>query len=143
MSVLVDTSIWSVALRRHGARLAGVERAAVAEWSALVTEGRACLMGPIRHEILSGIRSNSQFELLKNRLEPFPNQAVLDADYVEAADLFNRCRRQGLSGTPIDLLICAAAIRLNFAVFSLDGDFRNAARLLPLRLHEPRAMLEY
>lgn len=142
MSVLVDTSIWSVALRRHGAPLARVERAAVAEWSALVTEGRACLMGPIRQEILSGIRSNSQFALLKSRLEPFPNQAVLDEDYVEAADLFNRCRRQGLSSTPIDLLICAVAIRLKLPVFSLDSDFRNAAQLLPLRLHNPRAVLD-
>lgn len=138
MSVLVDTSVWSIALRRRRERLAEGEREAVAEWSSLVREGRARLIGPIRQEILSGIRNHSQFALLRKRLEPFPNLAVLDSDYLEAAELFNRCRRQGVSGTSIDLLICAVAIRLNLAVFSLDGDFRSAARLLPLRLHAPR-----
>jgi predicted nucleic acid-binding protein len=138
VSVLVDTSVWSVALRRRRERLAEVERDTVAEWSSLVREGRAGLIGPIRQEILSGIRNSSQFELLRARLEPFPNLAVLDADYIEAADLFNRCRRHGVSSTPIDMLICAVAIRLDLPVFSLDGDFRNAARLLAFRLHEPR-----
>jgi hypothetical protein len=138
MSVLVDTSVWSVALRRRRERLAEVERDTVAEWSSLVREGRAGLIGPIRQEILSGIRNSSQFELLRARLEPFPNLAVLDADYIEAAGLFNRSRRHGVSSTPFDMLIGAVAIRLDLPVFSLDGDFRNAARLLPFRLHEPR-----
>jgi hypothetical protein len=138
VSVLVDTSIWSVALRRRRERLQTAERAAVTEWSALVREGRACLMGPIRQEILSGVRTDSQFDLLRTRLEPFPNLAVLDTDYVEAARLYNRCRRHGLSGTPIDLLICTVAIRLNLPVFSLDSDFYNAARWAPIRIHEPR-----
>jgi hypothetical protein len=141
VKVIVDTSIWSIALRRQRTRLSESERAAVAEWSALVAEGRACLIGPIRQEILSGMRDHAQFEVLKNRLQPFPSQPVADTDYIDAADLFNRCRRQGLSGTPIDLLICAVAIRLELAVFSLDNDFRNAARLLPLRLHKPRTVL--
>jgi predicted nucleic acid-binding protein len=105
-----------------------------------VRDGRACLIGPIRQEILSGIRSEPQLDLLRTRLEPFPNLTIEDIDYIDAARFYNRCRRRGVSGTPIDMLICAVAIRLDLPIFTLDGDFRNAARLLPLRLHAPRAV---
>ena len=53
MNVLVDTSVWSLALRRTSP---SGESVAILE--ALVEEGRAVLMGAIRQELLSGLRRN-------------------------------------------------------------------------------------
>ena len=68
MNVLVDTSVWSLALRRTSV----VGDPAKIELEQLVEDGRAAIIGPIREEILSGIRTATQFELLRNHLRAFP-----------------------------------------------------------------------
>ena len=95
------------------------------------------MIGPIRQELLSGIRSEEQFTHLESALEAFPDEALETEDYVEAARFFNLCRSRGVTPAHIDLLICATAIRRKWAVFSLDADFQRYARILPLRLHGP------
>ena len=67
MSVLVDTSVWSLALRR-GVPQDGAE---VRELQELLQEGRVAMMGPIRQELLSGIRGEAQFRQLRVRLRAF------------------------------------------------------------------------
>ena len=62
MSVLIDTPIWSLSLRRKATKLGPSERAMVEEWKDLVREGRAHLSGAIRQEVLSGIRDARTFE---------------------------------------------------------------------------------
>ncbi len=132
---LVDTSVWSLALRRRPGSLNPQQRRIVGEWSDLVREGRVQLIGLIRQEILSGVRLKQQFDELADRLAAFPDTAIETADYVEAARFFNLCRERGVTGAPVDLLICAVAARLNWAIFSLDHDFERFAKLLPIRLH--------
>ena len=61
MKVLVDTSIWSLALRRHGA-ISQEDQALVNGLSELINEVRVALIGPIRQELLSGISNQTQFE---------------------------------------------------------------------------------
>ncbi|MFO7766132.1 MAG: hypothetical protein R6V33_06850 [Pelovirga sp.] len=53
MNVLVDTCIWSLALRRKKSE----QDAVVNELGELISEGRAQLIGPIRQELLSGIKN--------------------------------------------------------------------------------------
>ena len=55
MNVLVDTSIWSLALRQNIESLNTTEKFLVAELSELIREGRARLIGLVRRELLSGI----------------------------------------------------------------------------------------
>src|SRR5262249_53327082 len=62
LMVLVDTSIWSLALRRRPAALTLAEEGVVDEWTGLVSEGLAGLIGPIRQEILSGVKRVEVFE---------------------------------------------------------------------------------
>ena len=83
MRVLVDTSVWSLALRRKPADLNPEERQIVAEWSDLVRDGRVQVIGPIRQEILSGIRDRGQFEALQRRLSAFPDAQIKTADCVQ------------------------------------------------------------
>lgn len=135
--VLVDTSVWSLALRRKPEQLSPQERFLAAEWSELVREGRVEMIGPIRQELLSGLRHKQQFALLEERLSVFPDTTIETADYLEAARFFNLLRVGGVTGTPIDLLICAVAGRREWAIFTLDADFERYARILPIRLHRP------
>lgn len=133
--VLVDTSVWSLALRRRSHHLSAAERRTVDEWMELVRSGRIRLAGPIRQELLSGIRSETQFDRLDAALRAFPDEKLETEDYVEAARCFNFCRSRGVAATHIDLLLCAAAMRRDWSIFSIDADFRRYARVLPLRLH--------
>lgn len=139
MTVLVDTSVWSLALRRRPEDLSAAQHLAVAEWSELVREGRIQLIGPIRQELLSGLRHKRQFALLERRLWAFPDIPIETADYVEAAAFFNLLRDRGITGAPTDLLICAVAHRRQWAIFALGEDFERYARILPIRLHSVAA----
>jgi len=106
MKVLVDTSIWSMALRRA----TGSASADVGELRNLIRDHRVQMIGPIRQEILSGIRSESQFRRLQHHLASFPDLSILTEDYVTAARFFNLCRSKGIQGSNTDLLICAVAV---------------------------------
>lgn len=132
MKVLVDTSVWSLVLRRKPR----VENAwATAAMASLVEDGRVAMIGPVRQELLSGIKEPKQFEWLREHLHPFPDTNLTTADYEEAAAFFNRCRAKGIQGANIDFLICAAAVRNDFAIFTTDGDFTHFATVLPITLH--------
>jgi hypothetical protein len=138
MSVLIDTPIWSLALRRKAAKLGPDDRDRVEEWKDLVREGRAHLSGAIRQEILSGIREARQFEDLRERLAAFDDVPAEREDHERAAAFFNACRAKGVSPTAIDMLICALAARHGLAVFTIDRDFARYATILPIMLHDSR-----
>ncbi len=134
MNVLVDTSVWSLALRRRQPE----ETPPVRELRELVLEGRAQIIGPVRQEVLSGIRAQAQFRRLRAALRAFPDLDVSSGDFERAAALFNRCRQRGIQGSNTDLLICAVAERLRFPILTTDLDFSHFAEHFPVRLHELR-----
>lgn len=135
MRALVDTTIWSLALRRRSRSLSSRERKLVAEWRRLVVEGLATIVGPIRQEILSGVRQREDFDRLRMHLAGFDCLAVELDDYDQAASFYNTLRANGVAGSAVDLLICAIGHRCDLPVFTTDADFRRYARHLPLRLH--------
>ena len=134
MRVLVDTSIWSLALRR-ASRAGG---ATVAELTELISEDRVVMLGAIRQELLSGINSQQDFRRLRDHLRAFPDESATTADHELAADSYNRCRAQGVQGSNTDFLLCAVAQRGGFSIFTTDKDFGRFAVVLPVQLHEPR-----
>ena len=137
MNVLVDTSIWSLALRRSSRQRSKAERRLERELASLITQARVVLIGPIRQEILSGVQSDVIFEQLRQYLEHFHDEVLTKDDYVEAARCYNLARAAGITGSAVDVLICAAAVRRNLAVFTSDADFDGYALHYPLRLHQP------
>ena len=123
MKVLVDTSIWSLALRRKGgpATLNEVEKRLVALLVEAIRDGRALVAGPVRQEVLSGIASQEQFAEVKSRLDPFPDQPIASEDYIEAARLYNLCRRRGVACGAVDMLLCALAFRNEWTILARDA----------------------
>jgi hypothetical protein len=132
----VDTTIWSLALRRQ--HRGPQEQKLVNELSELIKELRAVLIGPVRQEVLSGIPDPANFEVVRRHLVAFDDLPMVQADYEEAARVFNACRKKGVQGSHVDFLICAVAIRHTAAVFTTDNDFTNYAKHLDLELHKPR-----
>jgi len=134
VNVIVDTSVWSLALRRGAPRETPYEL----ELAELVREGRVLIAGPIRQELLSGVRASEQYKTLRDRLRVFPDVALGTSDYEEAASCFNRCRAKGVQGSNTDFLLCAVALRLRAAILTTDKHFDHYARILGIKLHGPR-----
>ena len=133
MSVLVDTAVWSQALRRRASAPALHAKAL----RQLIEEGRVRLIGPIRQELLSGIAQPHQFDRLQAYLQAFPDEPILTIDFESAARKFNTCRAKGVQGSHIDFLICAVASRLGDDIYTTDKDFIRFAKHLPIRLYAP------
>ena len=138
MNVLVDTSVWSLAVRRKPGDLSVAERSTVAELEELIAEGRVRITGAIRQELLSGIKLHQQFERLRAFLAAYTDEPVATADYEAAAKAGNDCRGKGIVVSPIDILICAIATDRGWSIYSTDPDFANYAKVLPMRLHSAR-----
>jgi predicted nucleic acid-binding protein len=134
MNVVVYTSVWSLALRRH--RSSGAPEAL--ELAELIQEGRAAILGPVRQELLSGVPGQQQYQTLREYLRAFPDVILEAEDYEIAASFFNRCRAKGVQGSNTDFLICAAAARRRLGILTTDADFPRFAKLLPIGLHSPR-----
>jgi predicted nucleic acid-binding protein len=135
MRVLIDTSVWSLALRRKSADLSGGEQSLVNQLRNLIREGRVQLPGVVRQEVLSGIRYPEQFEKIRAFLRPFPDEPLDIEDYEMAAQVSNTCRAKGIAVSGVDALICAIALRKDSPIFTTDSDFKHYARILALRFH--------
>ena len=112
MKLLVDTSVWSLALRRRpSAVLSAQEKRLTAILTEAITDGRVAMIGPIRQELLSGVNEQAQFNRLRSALRAFRDEGIVTVDYEEAARLYNLCRSRGVECGPVDILICALAWR--------------------------------
>jgi predicted nucleic acid-binding protein len=135
--VLVDTPIWSLVFRRRTDRLSAADRQHVDEWTALIQQCRMLLVGPVRQEVLSGIRDGQPFDQLRLALRAFPDEALSVEDFEEAARVGNVCRAAGVAGSTVDYLLCGVALRRDAAIYTTDRDFGAYARHVSLRLHHP------
>ena len=129
--ILVDTCIWSLALRGKFPRDTTIAN----QLTELIHIEKVKIIGPIRQEILSGYSDFKQYTTLKNKLKYFPNISIIDNDYIIAAEFSNLCRQNGIQGSHIDFIICAVAHRLNMDIFTTDKDFIFYSKLLPITLY--------
>ncbi len=132
MSVLVDTSVWSMVLRRSHAP----DETVSGSLRNLILGRRVEIIGPIRQELLSGVREEAQFKKLQKHLAAFPDLALETDDYVMAAKFFNLCRIKGVQGSNTDFLICAVAVRRQLSIYAVDQDFLHFAKYLPIMLYK-------
>ncbi len=134
MKVLVDTSVWSLALRRERPADDGLVR----ELIELIDEQRVVMIGPVRQELLSGIRGEAHFNKLRDHLRAFPDLPLTSADFESAAGYFNLCRTKGMQGSNTDFLLCAVAVNHGLTLLTADLDFTRFAEIVPISLHRVR-----
>jgi predicted nucleic acid-binding protein len=133
MKVIVDTCIWSEAFRKTRKQN---NTNIINELTELIRDERVILLGSIRQELLSGIKSKNDYNILKYKLRSFENEKLYEEDYEEAAKLFNKCRAKGIQGSNTDFLICAVALRRNYEIFSTDNDFKYFSKYIKIKLYK-------
>src|ERR1700759_2234555 len=101
MMGLVDTSVWSLALRRKQADLSPAEEKLKISLQELVQDGRAQIVGPVRQELLSGIRADEASRKVREILRAFDDPLLQVEDYEEAARIKHVCRARGTAGSPV------------------------------------------
>ena len=131
MKVLIDTSVWSLAFRKS--EKTESEVGIIEFLSELIRDTNVIIIGPIRQEILSGISVKSKFDELKSKLSIFKDQQLFSKDHELAAEYYNLCRSKGIQGSHIDFLICAFAINNDYAILTLDKDFPNYKKYIPIK----------
>jgi len=105
----------------------------------LIREASVQMAGPIRQEILSGIRDHTQFLVLRDRMREFPDILITSDDHERAAEMFNRLRAKGVQGSNTDFLLCALSESNSMPIFTTDEDFTLFKKYLPIKLHKPRS----
>jgi predicted nucleic acid-binding protein len=126
----IVASSWPLLRRSRRARLSQEEQRVVAHLGEAIREGRVMMLGPIRQEILSGIREKAQFAKTERLLEPFPDEMLETPDYAEAARLFNLCRDHGVQCGPVEMLLCAAAARRGCEILTSDQGLLRCVEIL-------------
>jgi len=130
MKILVDSSVWSLALRRNAP-----DPMAAKALSSIILASQVVIIGPIRQEVLSGISNEAVFSRLKSTLEHFDDLSIGTFDYETAARFNNICRKNGVQGSHIDFLICAVAVNNGLHILSFDRDFELFAKYLSIQLY--------
>jgi predicted nucleic acid-binding protein len=131
VNLLVDTSVWSLALRRDvPTRTPEVDILA----EQLESGGALFTTGLVLQELLQGFSGPKARKAIIQRFTALPFLVPDRGDHVKAADLRNRCRRNGLQIGTIDALLAQLCIRHKLIMLTTDGDFRRVAKHSPLRV---------
>jgi len=129
--ILVDTSVWSLALRRKEV----IDTKEVVLLKNFIEDGEQIfLIGLILQEILSGISAAKLFKRLTDYLSAFPLLELSRQDYIQAAELRNGCMKKGIKAGAIDFLIASVCINNDLLLFSSDKDFQFIAAVYNLKL---------
>ena len=132
--ILVDTSVWSLALRKK--EKTDQEMRVINHLSKTINNLDMVIIGPIRQEILSGINDKKKYEELREKISIFEDFELHTYDYELAAELFNECRKHGIQGSHIDYLICAVAINNDMSILTLDNDFQLYKKHMKLKIEK-------
>jgi predicted nucleic acid-binding protein len=131
MSLFVDTSVWSLALRRD----APASRPEVHALAQALEQGQPVVItGLVLQELLQGFSGPKARASIIEHLAALPLLVPERRDHIEAADLRNRCRRAGIQLGTIDALLAQLCIRHDLTLLSTDADFERVARQEKLRL---------
>jgi predicted nucleic acid-binding protein len=131
VSVFVDTSVWSLALRRD-APTGSPEVAALT--GALNRGEQVYITGLVLQELLQGFAGPRARDQVIEHLAPLPLLVPDRRDHIDAAELRNRCRRAGLQLGTVDALLAQLCIRHDLVMLTTDNDFRRIDRHAKLRV---------
>ncbi len=127
----MDTSVWSLALRRN---VAESRPEVAALMRALERSEPVCITGLVLQELLQGFSGPTARGQIIERLAAFPLLVPERRDHIDAADLRNRCRRAGIQVGTVDAILAQLCIRHGLTMLSTDDDFRQVARHAKLRV---------
>lgn len=131
MNLFVDTSVWSLALRRdappHVPQVDLLRNALEAGDPVFTT-------GLVLQELLQGIRGPRARDAIERRFSTLPFLVPHPADHVRAAAIHSSCRTKGVQVTTIDALLAALCLQHGLTMLSTDQDFQRIAKVESLRV---------
>lgn len=132
MKVLVDTSVWLAAFAKSTSKASAEP---IEKLQTLIdSEQMLYLSGIILFEVVRGFKHFKERQQLVEQLSAFPMLDLDRSDYLAAADLSVTCRDKGIVTSTPDALIAATAIRYDCHLFTIDKDFEQIAKAIPLKL---------
>ena len=131
MNLFVDTSVWSLALRRDTPS-SETEVSYLSE--ALEGGAQVFTTGLVLQELLQGFSGPRNRQAIIKRFAALPFLVPDRRDHIEAADLRNQCRKRGLQVATIDALLAQLCMRHNLLMLTTDRDFATIAEVHPLHL---------
>jgi predicted nucleic acid-binding protein len=127
VTLFVDTSVWSLALRRD----AVTDCPEVSGLKQVLANGRPIVTtGFVLQELLQGFSGPKATEAIIERFRSIPVVTPTRQDHIDAATLRNRCRRSGIQTGTIDALIAQLCIRHELTLLTTDGDFRHIGKVV-------------
>jgi len=134
VDVFVDTSVWSLALRRDVI----TDQPAVERLREALEAGEGVFTtGLVLQELLQGFGGPKARDAIVERFAALPLLVPDRTDHVQAAELRNACRRNGVQVGTIDALFAQLCLRHELMMLSTDRDFELMARHVDLRLWAP------
>ena len=130
MRVLVDTCIWSNVFRYKNP--IPEDKTCLMK---LVEDDSALIIGPIRQEFLSGIREINRYVGLREALRSFPDLPLKTELFEMGAEMFNDCRRKGVSASAVDMMVCSAAKYYGVEIWTEDPDFAHYKKCIDIQLY--------
>jgi predicted nucleic acid-binding protein len=131
LTLFVDTSVWSLALRRDAPPPAN-EVAALIE--AIGSGDTVVTTGLVLQELLQGFSGPKARDKILDRFSAVPLLVPDRNDHIEAAELRNQCRRNGVQIGTIDALLAQLCIRHDLTMLTNDNDFKRIADRSALRV---------
>ncbi len=137
--LLIDTSVWSEALRRKDKSLDSSETLVR---RIIENNDDIVIIGIILQEILSGITNEKLFSEIESILNDFLYIDIVKEDYVYAAKLRNKCKQKGINAGSFDFIIASVAIRNKLALVTYDKDFINISKYTELKILDEEKYLK-
>jgi predicted nucleic acid-binding protein len=131
--ILVDTSVLSLAFRRRERPSPEPDCVQILRMH-IEKDHSIAVPGIVLQELLSGVRTDIEFERLRNLMDGFPLILATREHHLDAARIANLCRQTGVAVSTIDCLIAAQAIKAESRLLTTDQDFARIASHCPLQL---------
>ncbi len=135
MSLLVDTSVWSLAFRRDAEQSTPE---VIALRDALMGADQVFTTGLVLQELLQGFAGPTARDQLLERFSALAFLQPSRDDHVEAAEVRKACRLGGVQIGTVDALLIQLARRHELVLLSTDSDFQSAAKHVDFRLWATR-----
>ncbi|MEZ5276862.1 MAG: PIN domain nuclease [Opitutaceae bacterium] len=126
--VIVDTTVWIDFLKgRETAEVEKLEQLLAEETDVFIT-------GLIVQEILSGVKESKDRAKVRKELEHFILINPTLETHIQAAEIFDACRKKGFTiRSIIDCLIASLALEFDLAILENDKDYAFISRVFPLK----------
>jgi predicted nucleic acid-binding protein len=133
LNVYVDTSVWSLALRRD-------DESPRPEIGALIhalQTGTVFTTGLVLQELLQGFPKAQSKARIITSFAALPMLVLDRDDHIQAAELRDRCRKRGIQMGTIDALLAHLCVRHDLAMLTTDHDFARVAELTQMAVWRP------